>query len=98
MTLNNAVISHVEVQPILHKGHGLIAQDNPDDFGQSPLISVPHDLVLNSEAVEQYAKVDQNFKILLDACGHKVSQSPSRCPTQTSPPHQGDRPNPPRRK
>lgn len=81
MDLNNAVFSRVEVQPIQHKGHGLVAilqaqadlgNDDKDGQSQSPLITVPHELVLNAEAVEQYAKEDKNFRALLDACGRKV--------------------------
>lgn len=89
MDLNNAVFSRVEVQPIQHKGHGLVAvaqaqadlddghlnDDNDTGRSQPPLITVPHDLVLNAEAVEQYAKEDRNFRALLDACGHKVIPS-----------------------
>lgn len=73
MDFNNATFSHVEVKPIPGKGNGLIAQTDSSKIGQSPMIKVPHDLVLNEGAVEQYAKEDRNFRALLDASGHKVS-------------------------
>ena len=37
------------------------------------LLRIPHDLVLSTEAVEEYAKVDQNFRQLLDIAGHQVN-------------------------
>lgn len=73
MSLNDAEFSSVEVQAINHKGHGLVALEKLDSDGSTPLVTVPHDLVLNAEAVENYAKADRNFKALLDACGHTVS-------------------------
>jgi len=33
---------------------------------------VPHELVLNEAAVEEYSKEDKNFKQLLAAVGHHV--------------------------
>ncbi|KYK58346.1 SET domain protein [Drechmeria coniospora] len=35
------------------------------------LMKIPHDLVLSAEAVEEYAKIDQNFSLLRDAAGRK---------------------------
>lgn len=74
MSINDATFADVEVKPIIHKGNGLVAQKDSDEFGDSPLLTIPHDLVLSVEAVHEYAKEDQNFSKLLDACGHKVSQ------------------------
>src|SRR6187549_1442063 len=37
------------------------------------LLKVPAKLILSEGAVELYAKVDGNFKLLLDAAGRKVS-------------------------
>ncbi|PSR83921.1 hypothetical protein BD289DRAFT_461143 [Coniella lustricola] len=70
MSLNNAEFPHARVQGIEHKGYGLVALAKSDDIGEAPLVTVPHDLVLNAETVENYAKADCNFKALLDACGH----------------------------
>lgn len=74
MGFNGANFHNVEVQPIEQKGNGLMAQKSSADIGQLPLVTIPHSLVLNQEAVDEYAKEDKNFKALLDACGHKVSQ------------------------
>ncbi|CAM1500952.1 Fc.00g101140.m01.CDS01 [Cosmosporella sp. VM-42] len=38
------------------------------------LMRIPHDLVLSVEAVEEYAKVDQNFRQLLDVAGHQSTR------------------------
>lgn len=76
MNFNNAAFAHVKLQDIEHKGHGLVTQEKSVDIGQSPVVKVPHDLVLNAEAVDEYAKEDRNFRQLLDACGRKVSQYP----------------------
>lgn len=74
MSINDATFTNVEVKPINNKGNGLIAQKDSDEVGDSPLLTIPHDLVLNCEAVHEYAKEDKNFSQLLNACGHKVSQ------------------------
>jgi hypothetical protein len=58
------------------KGYGVVgnedvkATDGTADV--SSLITVPHDLILNAAAVEEYAKEDKNFRLLLDAIGHRV--------------------------
>lgn len=74
MRFNNATLNNVEIQPIQQKGNGLVTRASSSEIGQSALITVPHDLVLNAEAVEEYAKEDKNVRALLDACGPKVSQ------------------------
>lgn len=81
-SLNDVVFSQVEVQPIPEKGHGLLAVTNDEaiprtdkdeaEEPQRPLITVLRELILNAEAVEQYAKEDRNFRALLHACGQKV--------------------------
>ncbi|KAG8168847.1 hypothetical protein KVR01_001596 [Diaporthe batatas] len=70
-SFNNGVFSNVQVEPVPHKGSGLVAKKHSVAIGTLPLISIPHSLVLNSEAVEEYAKEDRSFRQLLDACGHK---------------------------
>lgn len=74
MSINDATFANVEVKPIKHRGNGLVAQVDLADSGDSPLLTIPHDLVLSVGAVHEYAKEDQNFNQLLDACGHKVSR------------------------
>lgn len=36
------------------------------------LLQIPHDLVLSATAIEEYTKVDQNFRQLIDSAGHQV--------------------------
>ncbi|KAI0171372.1 hypothetical protein BJ166DRAFT_220526 [Pestalotiopsis sp. NC0098] len=44
---------------------------NDEDNAEPPvLLTVPKDLVLSAEALQQYAKVDQNFRDIYDAVGH----------------------------
>lgn len=73
-SFNNGNLSKVvEVKSVPDKGSGLIAKNDSAAIGEAPMISIPHSLVLNLEAVEEYAKEDRSFRQLLDACGHKVS-------------------------
>jgi hypothetical protein len=37
-----------------------------------PLLRIPHDLILSASTVEEYTKVDQNFRQLIDSVGHNV--------------------------
>lgn len=71
---------NVELKTISGKGIGLaatqrlsLAAGHEGAFDDAPLLKVPRDLVLSSEAVERYAKIDHNFGQLLDAAGHRVS-------------------------
>lgn len=63
------------------RGYGLIAEtdlgaddarSNGDDDAAA-LLSIPMDLVLSAQAVDDYAKVDQKFRQLLEAAGKEVS-------------------------
>lgn len=36
------------------------------------ILQVPHDLILSTASIEEYSKVDQNFRQLLDSAGHQV--------------------------
>ncbi|WXC57350.1 hypothetical protein SNK03_003268 [Fusarium graminearum] len=38
------------------------------------LLRIPHDLVLSASTVEDYAKVDQNFRQLMDSVGHNSTR------------------------
>ncbi|CAN8105700.1 unnamed protein product [Discula destructiva] len=71
MRFNNATFTNVEVQEVQQKGHGLITKATATSIRHSPLVSIPRDLVLDANAVEEYAKENRNFRALLDACGHK---------------------------
>ena len=76
--LNNISFTNVEVQEITGKGFGLVCERDlstkPDSTLETTqtLLTIPRDLILNVEAVEEYAKEDKNFKQLLDVAGHGV--------------------------
>lgn len=77
-TLNNVAFSNTRIASIPDKGSGLVAtssepRSQTGGHGK-PLISVPHGLVLHAEAVEEYAKQDRNFRLLLDAAGHQTTR------------------------
>ncbi|KAL2159660.1 hypothetical protein VTH06DRAFT_2229 [Thermothelomyces fergusii] len=71
--LNDVVLHDVKVARTEGKGYGVVSGTDmsvADDTTESPtLLAVPRALVLNSEAVSEYAKEDKNFKQLLDAVG-----------------------------
>jgi hypothetical protein len=74
--LNDVEFKSAEVRSIEGKGFGLVATtDIPgsDNSSTAAVIRIPRDLVLSAEAVEAYAKVDQNFRQLLEVAGHQVS-------------------------
>ncbi|KAK4195962.1 hypothetical protein QBC40DRAFT_14526 [Triangularia verruculosa] len=72
--LNDVSFNNVEVTTTEDRGYGVISQKDLNDpegtTDTHPLLAVPHDLVLNSLAVEEHAKEDREFKQLLDAVGH----------------------------
>ncbi|KND86675.1 SET domain-containing protein 8 [Tolypocladium ophioglossoides CBS 100239] len=67
--LNGVAFTDVKLQDVDGKGFGLVANTElgNQETGTNALIEIPRDLVLSAEAVEEYAKVDQNFKQLLEA-------------------------------
>ncbi|EPE02187.1 set domain-containing protein [Ophiostoma piceae UAMH 11346] len=73
-SLNNVVFSSTHLAAIPAKGSGLVAGDEGNDGSAGALISVPSELVLHVEAVEEYAKQDRNFRQLLDAAGHQSAR------------------------
>ncbi|KAK4172384.1 hypothetical protein QBC36DRAFT_75553 [Triangularia setosa] len=72
--LNDVSFDNVEVTNTKDKGYGVLSQKNltaPEGTVETlQLLAVPHDLILNSLAVEEHAKEDREFKQLLDAVGH----------------------------
>lgn len=74
--LNNVNFISAEIRNIEGKGLGLVAKDDITDAGHdtssTAILRIPRDLILSAEAVEEYAKVDQNFKQLLEVAGHQV--------------------------
>ncbi|RGP59379.1 set domain-containing 8 [Fusarium longipes] len=73
--------SHVEA---LQHGEGKASEgiiaDSPraetrrQDQGSEPLLRIPHDLILSATTVEEYTKVDQNFRQLIDSVGHNSAR------------------------
>ncbi|KAL7802116.1 hypothetical protein V8C44DRAFT_345893 [Trichoderma aethiopicum] len=77
--LNNVDFINAEIRNIEGKGFGLVAKhditnEGHDASAPEPVLRIPRDLVLSAEAVEEYAKVDQNFKQLLDVAGHQSTR------------------------
>ncbi|VBB75253.1 Putative protein similar to of SET8 of Schizosaccharomyces pombe [Podospora comata] len=72
--LNDVSFDNVEVTTTVDKGYGVFSQKDlaaPEGTVETPqLLAVPHDLILNSLAVEEHAKEDKEFKQLLEAVGH----------------------------
>lgn len=75
--LNDVTFIDVKVADISGRGYGLVAERdlvNEDDNVELPtLLTVPRDLILSAEGVEEYAKENKNFRQLLDTAGHQVS-------------------------
>jgi hypothetical protein len=71
---NNLEFTHVRLEDVEGKGLGLLAEGDlaANAGGNEALLSIPRDLVLSADAVEEFAKVDQDFKQLLDVAGHRV--------------------------
>lgn len=75
--LNDIKFNRVKLEDIQGKGYGLVASEDISADSHSaaaalPIIQIPQDLVLSAEAVDEYAKVDFNFRQLLDVAGRKV--------------------------
>jgi len=75
--LNDVKFGDFEVKHSEGKGYGVVCRKALTTVGhsldESSFLTVPHSLVLNEEAVEEYAKEDRNFRHLLDAVGHRVN-------------------------
>lgn len=70
----------VECLNVEGKGWGLVTTCDltaKDTDGDEPpqLMGIPHDLVLNQQTVEEYAKESREFKELYDAVGRQVFYS-----------------------
>ena len=76
--LNGVSFHSIKVVNTEGKGYGVVSDTDlkaADDTSDAPaLLTVPHDLVLNAAAVEEYAKEDKHFRQLLDAVGHRVTE------------------------
>ena len=76
---NDASFIDISIQDLGEtKGFGFATEKalgSKDTFDVPTLLTVPHDLILSAEAIEEHAKVDQHFKQLLDVAGGKVFYS-----------------------
>ncbi|UQC85012.1 SET domain-containing protein [Colletotrichum lupini] len=72
---NDVDLVDVEAREIPGCGLGLLSNKElsreEETFDIPTLLMIPGELVLSAEAVENYAKVDKNFRQLLEAAGHK---------------------------
>lgn len=77
--LNYVDFLNTEVENVPGKGLGLFATQprlgDGEEGKTSPLLEIPRDLILSAEAVEDYAKVNQNFRQLLDKVDPQVRHS-----------------------
>lgn len=73
--LNDVNFFDISVQELPQKGFGLASDrslTSKDVYDVPTLLTVPKDLVLCAETVEEYAKVDKHFKELLGVAGGVV--------------------------
>ena len=76
--LNDVSITGLRLEDVEGKGFGFVAGEeliSPPTGRENDiphLLRVPRDLILSREAVDDYAKVDQNFRQLLDVAGRQV--------------------------
>lgn len=85
--LNGIDVNGLSLGDIPGKGFGFVASKKLEaaELASSgskaggSFIKVPRDLVLSAEAVNDYAKVDQNFHQLLDAASPQVRKSDAVC-------------------
>ncbi|KAK7951594.1 uncharacterized protein PG986_007322 [Apiospora aurea] len=69
--LNDVRFRNVKVEEVAGRGYGLVADADLPSGGAGAMLEIPQDLVLSAQAVEDYAKIDQNFRDLLEKAGHQ---------------------------
>lgn len=72
--LHNITFAGVGVADTDGRGLGVVAErDLSNENNELPaLLTIPKDLILCAETVEEYAKENKDFRELLDAAGHQV--------------------------
>jgi hypothetical protein len=79
---NDVNFFDVKVADIEGRGYGLVVErdlmNDADNVEVPTLLTIPKDLVLSIEAVEEYAKVDKHFHDLHDAAGHQVRRNTTK--------------------
>ncbi|KAK7908185.1 hypothetical protein PG985_015488 [Apiospora marii] len=69
--LNDVKFRNVKIEEVEGRGYGLVADADLSSSGADAMLEIPHDLVLSAQAVEDYAKIDQNFRDLFEKAGHQ---------------------------
>ncbi|KAI1107058.1 SET domain-containing protein [Jackrogersella minutella] len=76
--LNNVAFVNAKGTDIEGRGYGLIAEkdlvNDDDNFELPALLTIPKDLILSVEGVEEYAKENKDFRQLLDTAGHQSTR------------------------
>lgn len=73
--LNNVTLYNVKIGHIQNRGTGIAASRNlsaEETFDSTTLISVPRELILSDEAIEEYSKEDKDFRELLHTTEFQV--------------------------
>jgi hypothetical protein len=74
--LSDVLFFDIEVKDLGNaKGFGLVTcrpLSSRDTFDIPTLLTIPHDLILSAEFLEEQAKVDSHFRQLLSVAGGKV--------------------------
>jgi len=73
LTFNGVKLHNAELRCIKDKGIGICASSDISSSGshdqQNILLSIPQDLILSRERVQEHAKVDQDFRKVLERLG-----------------------------
>jgi hypothetical protein len=80
--LNDVIFYDISVHDIEGKGFGLAAGrslSSENAFDMPVLLRIPKDLILSSEAVEEHAQVDKDFRQLLAVAGGMVGSEITTC-------------------
>jgi hypothetical protein len=71
--LHDVSYHDVNFETTEHKGAGLVATTGfSESQSDKDLLRIPRELILSQDAVDEYSKVDHNFKELLDLAGRQV--------------------------
>ena len=83
--LNDVAFTHLDPGVIAGRGAALVARtclpdaENAGD-GSQVLMTVPRDLILSLERVQEHAKVDKDFREVLESLGDFGRVGASHCP------------------
>lgn len=74
-SLHSVSFRNADLQQTAGKGWGIVCTEDvtaAEHSAATSLMTIPHDLVLNTAAVEEFAKESRNFQELYDAVSPKV--------------------------